>query len=170
MKKIPITVYVSKTVPEKVWRDALAKLGEMQATAIAKGIGRDWKCEFQHKDGIFFVAQKDTEFMIHRDGDEPHHVKHCLRIKATAYAEDKSQESHLVPAKKPEAVLKDYRNEVIREMKRLAVNNPSQREKLDEVCEKLATYYENPIRMGFLGEVSTHDTACHIIESLREPK
>ena len=125
MKKIPITVFVSKTVPENVWRDALAKLGEMQKSAIARGIGLDWKCEFQHEEGVFFVAQKDMEFMIHRDGDEPQHIRHGHRIKATACAEDPA--ANTGPAKKPEAVLKDYRSEVIREMKRLAVSNSSQR-------------------------------------------
>ena len=171
MKKMPITVWVSQRVPERVWRDALAKLGEMQKEAIGRGIGTDWKCEFRHETGIFFVSQKDREFMICRDGDKPQHVKRGLRIEATAYVEEEPPAAAKPGlTRKPEAVLQGYRDEVIREVKRLAVANPSQQQQLDVLCEELARCYQKPIGIGFLAEMSSHDTAKHIIDSLRKPR
>jgi hypothetical protein len=168
--KIPITVRVSRRVPERIWRDALANLGEMQKEAISRGIGTDWKCEFRDKQGIFFVCQKDTEFMIYCDGDEPQDINRGLRIKATAYAGEPPVAAKPGPKSTPKLALEDYRDQVIREMKKLANIEPSQKRQFDEACQELVRYYENAIGVGFLGELPARDTARHIIDSVGKPR
>jgi hypothetical protein len=141
----------------------------MQKEAISRGIGTDWKCEFRDKQGIFFVCQKDIEFMIYCDGDEPQDINRGLRIKATAYVGEPPVAAKPWSKSTPRGALEDYRDQVIREMKKLANIEPFQKRQLDEACQELVRYYENAIGLGFLGELPACDTARHIIDSVRKP-
>ena len=83
-KMIPITIRVSRSVPEVVWRAVIEDLGRLQKRAMGLAIATDWKCTYRHAKGTFNVAQNDRLFLIWADNDRKEFIDTYVRIEATA--------------------------------------------------------------------------------------
>lgn len=148
MRQISIAVYVSQHVPEEVWQSVVHKhLGQMQAQAVAKGLGTKWKCEYKNGTTTYLVGQDGTEFYIYRQGDRPSDVTNG-RVVTAEIASEMS--------------LDEY-TQSVKDALRTKAEGKLQSDELDSLLKP----YKTVIFMGFSNDLAASEVAEKIIESLQ---
>ncbi len=148
MRKVPITITVSRTVPERISRKIIDCLGQMQEQAIERGLGTSWKCGYKDGKKTYYVGQEGTRFLIHREGDTPNDLMGGTEITAEALAD---------------LTLKEYTSQVKAVLQEKAVGR-CEADKLDEVLR----HFKTSIFVGFTNSLSCDEVAKTIIEAMRE--
>lgn len=148
MQRMKITIVVSRNVREKIWRDVFDnRLGQMQAQAIARGLGTSWKCEFRHGGTTYFVGQEGAQFCIHKQGDTEADLRNGTIINATALGS---------------MTLEEYTQNV-----RDVLQEKADATFPENMLAELLQIYKTVVFIGFTNDVPVVEVADQIITSVR---